>query len=69
MKMKADVNDFFGLTPNHYIYAGPAGWSHFHFLLSILIDNVNNTDIEEVNTVYACILFKGHGKEKTSDRS
>ena len=69
MKLKPDVNDFFGLTPNHYIYAGPSGWKHFHFLLCLLIDNVNHTDITEINTVYACILFKGHGKDKNSDRS
>ena len=69
MKLKPDVNDFFGLTPNHYIYAGPSGWKHFHFLLCLLIDNVNHTDITEIITVYACILFKGHGKDKNSDRS
>ena len=50
-KMKPDVNDYFGITPNHYNYAGPAGWKHFHLLLSILIDNVNNTDITEINTI------------------
>ena len=55
--------------PNHYNYAGPAGWLHFHLILNCLLNDVNNTDIIEVNTAYACILFKGHGKEKTSDRS
>ena len=69
MNLKADVNDLFSLTPNHYIYAGPPGWIHFHLLLSILINNINNTVIDEVNTVYACILFKGHGKNRFSDRS
>ena len=69
MNMKSDVNDIFGLTPNHYIYAGPPGWNHFHLQLCLLIDNVNNTVISEINTVYACILFKGHGKSKNSDRS
>ena len=69
MKMKPDVNDLFGLTPYHYIYAGPPGWKHFHLLLCLLIDNINNTVVEEVNSVYACILFKGHDKCKNSDRS
>ena len=69
MNMKPDVNDFFGLTPNHYIYAGCPGWFHFHLQLNLLINNVNNTVIQEVNTVYACILFKGHDKDKNSDRS
>ena len=67
--MKPDVNDFFGVTPQHYNYAGPAGWRHFYLLLSVLIDNVNDLDITEVNATYACILFKGHKKDKNSDRS
>ena len=67
--MKPEVNFFFGITVNHYNHAGPAGWLHFHLLLNNLISNVNSTTITEINDVYACILFKGHGKEKTSDRS
>lgn len=69
MRMKPDVNDYFGLTPNHFVNAGPTGWKHFHLLLTLLVQSVNDTDIIEVNTVYACILFKGHGKDKNSDRS
>ena len=68
-RMKPSVNDFYSVTPNHYNYAGPAGWNHFHLLLNSLITDVNNTTIEEINTVYACILFKGHGKDKSSSRS
>ena len=68
-RMKPDVSDFYSVTPNHYNYAGPAGWNHFHLLLNTLITDVNNTTIEEINTVYACILFKGHGKDKSSSRS
>jgi hypothetical protein len=68
-KMKPNVSDFYGVTVNHYNYAGPAGWLHFHLLLNCLVADVNNTSIAEINIVYACILFKGHGKEKTSDRS
>ena len=68
-KMKPNVNDFFGITPNHYNYAGPAGWKHFHLLLSSLLHDVNNTSIHEINVVHAIILFKGHKKDKTSDRS
>ena len=62
--MKPDVNDVYGVTLNHFNYAGPAGWKHFHLLLNSLISDVNLTDIEEINTVYACILFKGHDKDK-----
>ena len=68
-KMKGSVNDVYGVTVDHFVYAGPAGWKHFHLLLNNLLTDVNNTDIEEVNTVYACILFKGHKKDKSSDRS
>ena len=64
MRMKPIVCDYFSITPNHYIYAGPGGWKHFHLLLGLLLANVNDTDIVEVNTAYACILFKGHEKDK-----
>ena len=67
--MRPDVNDYFGVTPNHYNYAGPLGWKHFHLLLETLLKDVNNTDIQEINIVFACILFKGHNKDKTKDRS
>ena len=67
--MKPHVNDVFGITANHYTYAGQAGLKHFYLLLNHLISDVNNTDISEVNSAYACILFKGHGKEKSSDKS
>ena len=67
--MKPDVCDYFGITPNHYNYAGPAGWKHFYLLLCTLIKNVNNTNISEINTTYAIIIFKGHNKERSSDRS
>ena len=68
-KLKPNVNDFFGVTPNHYNYAGPLGWKHFHLLLSSLLHDVNNTTIHEINVVHAIILFKGHNKDKSSDRS
>ena len=68
-KMKPGVSDFYGVSPNHYNFAGPAGWKHFNLLLNSLLNDVNNTSIKEINVVYACILFKGHGKVKTSDRS
>ena len=54
---------------NHFNFAGPSGWRHFHLLINSLIADINNTCIEEINIAYACILFKGHGKEKTSARS
>ena len=68
-RLKPHVNDVYGITADHYNYAGPAGWKHFHLLLTTLLNDVNLTTIEEVNVVYACILFKGHGKDKSLDRS
>ena len=43
--------------------------SHFHKLLNYFLEDINNTSIHEVNAAYACILFKGHNKEKSSCRS
>ena len=68
-RMKPDVLDFFSVTPYHYLYAGPAGWQHFTLLLNALIYDLSNIDLSEVNRAHACILFKGHGRDKTSSRS
>ena len=67
--LKADVNDFYSITASHFIYAGFQGLEHFCFLLNILIAEVNSSTLEELNTVWACILWKGHGKDRESDRS
>ena len=67
--LKPEVSDIFGVTPNHYSFAGPQGWKHFYLLISNLIESINNCDITEINAAYACILFKGHRKDKCSDRS
>ena len=66
--VKADVNDFFSITANHFIHAGHAGISHFHFLLSAIINNVNLVGLDKLNTAWSCILYKGHLKDKESDR-
>ena len=63
-KMKSHVNDIYSVTPLHYINAGKAGIDHFHFLLNCIIENVNNATIEELNSVYALLLHKGHGKPR-----
>ena len=38
-------------------------------LLSTLISNINNANLSELNDIWAMILYKGHGKNKESDRS
>ena len=67
--VRADVNDFYSITANHFINAGQTGVDHHHFILSSIIDNVNLSSIDELNTAWACILYKGHQKDKESDRS
>ena len=68
-KMKPNVNDFCSVTPNHYLLAGPAGWNHFHLLINAFLQDVSTTSIQEINATYACILFKGHNKDRPSSRS
>ena len=69
MKVKPGVSDLNSITAKHYLNAGETGAQHFHLLLSALISDINNTNIVEVNAVFATILYKGHGKDKHSDRS
>ena len=67
--LKANVNDFYSITAAHFINAGFEGLKHFHFLMNIIIDSINLSSLEELNTICACILHNGHGKDKESDRS
>ena len=67
--MKPSVTYMFLITPLHFLNAGAEGVLHFNFLLKLLISDINTASIEELNTVYALFLHKGHGKPKTSDRS
>ena len=69
MNMRKEVNDFYSITALHYLNAGTAGHDHFHFLLNTIIDNVNLGGLSELNTIFACVLYKGHLKDKTSARS
>ena len=67
--VRAEVNDFFSITANHFIHLGPPGLEHFHFLLSALLKNFSLSSIDELNSAWACILYKGHQKDRDSDRS
>ena len=67
--IRADVNDFYSITANHFINAGFEGLEHFHFLLNTSIEDINLSSLEELNSIWACILYKGHGKDKESDRA
>ena len=68
-RMKKDVRDFYSITALHYSNAGSEGLEHFNLLLNGIINDVNNATIEELNIAYGLILYKGHGKDKTSDRA
>ena len=67
--MKKNVSDYYSVTALHYLYAGHEGLLHYHHILNALISNVNNSAIEELNVAHGKILYKGHRKDKNSDRS
>ena len=69
VSMKPSVSDFWSVTPLHFRNAGTEGQHHFNFLMNQVISNINNSTAKELNTVYALLLHKAHGKSRTSDRS
>ena len=68
-KMRPHVNDFFSVTALHYLNGGEEAIRHLCFLINAIIDNINNSSLPELNTVFANILHKGHGKAKNLDSS
>ena len=64
LSLKKEVNDLYIKTALHFINAGEAGLDHFHFIFNTIIENVNLAGVEELNSIYACFLFKGHGKDR-----
>ena len=68
-KLKYNVHDFYGISPEHYINAGHEGLLHFNTLQNLIISDLNNSQIEELNSVHARVLYKGHGKIKYSEKS
>ena len=56
-------------TLNHFKNAGDEGSYHFNFLMNRVIMEINTSSVEELNTAYALLLHKDHGKPKTNDRS
>ena len=67
--LKKNVSDYFSITALHYLYAGQEGLRHYNCLLNALISDVNNSKIDELNVAHGNILYKGHKKDKSSDRS
>ena len=68
-RIKKNVCDIFSITALHYLNAGDEGLIHFNFLFNGIIEDVNNASLDELNLALGLVLYKGHGKEKTSDRS
>ena len=68
-RIRRNVNDFYSITASHFLNAGVAGEEHFHLIFNAVITNINLGGIPELNSIYACVLFKCHGKDKTSSRS
>ena len=68
-RIKRDVRDHYSTTALHYLYAGDEGLQHYNLLLNGIITNLINAGIEELNTAHGLIYYKGHGKDKCSDRS
>ena len=69
IRLKKNVSDLYSITVLHYSNAGQEGIDHFQCLLNNIITEVNNAIIQELNTTYGIILYKGHNKEKTSNRA
>ena len=68
-RLKKNVMDMYGITALHYLHAGEQGLLHFTSLLNAVIADVNNASIEELNRAHGLILYKGHKKDKNSDRA
>ena len=68
-RLRPDVIDFYSISAHHYLAAGLPGIQHFTLLLNLLISDINSVAIPEVNSAWAIMLHKGHGKPRSSSRS
>ena len=67
--LKKNVKDIFSITALHYLNAGQEGIIHYNLLLNAIISDVNNANIDELNVAHGNIFYKGHQKDRSSDRS
>ena len=67
--IKRDVRDHFSVTARHYINAGDEGILHLMELVNAVISNTNNASSTDLNIAHGIILYKGHNKDKSSERS
>ena len=62
-RLKPSVIDFYSMTSLHFLNLGHEGTVHFVFLLNSIISLINSSSMAELNTFWANILHKAHGKE------
>ena len=62
---RPSVCDHWNISASHYINGGPLALKYYQMLLNAALDNIENTAVDEVNTAHACVLYKGHKKDKT----
>ena len=63
--LKPSVCDHYNISALHFIHGGPLAIQHFQILLNSAIENLEISTCKEMNNVHACILHKGHSKDKT----
>ena len=68
-KLKSSVIDFYSLTSLHFLYAGFDGICHFVFLINSILSCIKSSSLEELNSIWATILYKGGKKDPEVDRS
>ena len=67
--VKPSVADLHSISALHYINGGDGAIKHFQLILNAVLADIENYALDEINRVYAIILHKGHGKDKSLDRS
>ena len=67
--LRPSVCDHWNTSASHYINGGPVALKHYQMLLNIAIENIDFTNVDEINTAHACVLYKGHKKDKTQASS
>ena len=68
-RMKNHVIDIYSITALHYSSAGDEGLIHFATLINCAVSDVDDATLNELNLALGLILYKGHRKDKNSDRS
>jgi hypothetical protein len=64
-KIRPGVSDIFSISAAHYLNGGETSIKHFQFLFNTVLRNIELSSIDELNTVHAVILHKGHKKDKS----